>query len=757
MSSRVTGAGLALIAVALLAVSLATPVVLPAPLSLFAGHPTVANHTRETQDVYVGYYSAQLCNVGGDGTCKSGDATLAFRAVGYAELALTAGLAVIALTLALLTLRRSERRKRAARLLWIVGGLALACAGALIAIGPFQGASAPVGLGMAVHGAGLLGAMIAGAIAVRPPPPIRLRVANRGAQPAALPTAQAFAARQPPAAAAAASRSPPAARAGARDPRDPRDPFGQPPDEVAPADRFAAHGERPPFSSPQLRPLYEANPAHGGTGGLLPIERPAIPSPPPGPPPPPPPRPPGAMAAPGFGSDEAHAAIAAYPGDASRPRLPFAGEPSRPMPPPPPFAVDASRPMPPMAPTSGDASRPMPPLSPMSGDESRSAPPLFSPDEPRTTPPRFSSDDPRSPPPTPGARAKPQTAPPPLPPPFATAPPPHPGQAGHKPRTQVSLVPPMPDNDLPIAPPTAQITTDLGPDAAAPRHGESTLFPRAETPLAPPPLPIAPPPGRREVPVPRALRDSQVPRPAALRAAVPMPARADRSGPSPTRPPAPPAAPGRPGAPRPTISTTVPPIPAIPTIPPIPPLKRAETDVTDPEGQADASGDPEAATASRVPIEVGDYVSQTNVSVGVPTPEEIDAAVDGAGARVPDTSPSGQPVTTARPDEPTRAAEPISPDVAAAVAASRPTIQLAAEPRPAPGGIAPALPRTLTPQVRDPSMPKLPISTAPASLPPPRDNKQAMGPSPACPQCESPMAWVEEHLRFYCKSCRMYF
>ena len=54
-------------------------------------------------------------------------------------------------------------------------------------------------------------------------------------------------------------------------------------------------------------------------------------------------------------------------------------------------------------------------------------------------------------------------------------------------------------------------------------------------------------------------------------------------------------------------------------------------------------------------------------------------------------------------------------------------------------------------------MPKLPISTAPDSLPPPRDNKPAMGPSPACPQCEAPMAWVEEHLRFYCKSCRMYF
>jgi hypothetical protein len=53
---------------------------------------------------------------------------------------------------------------------------------------------------------------------------------------------------------------------------------------------------------------------------------------------------------------------------------------------------------------------------------------------------------------------------------------------------------------------------------------------------------------------------------------------------------------------------------------------------------------------------------------------------------------------------------------------------------------------------------KIPISTAPESLPPPKtEPPTASGPSPACPQCESPMAWVEEHLRFYCKSCRMYF
>ncbi|MFN0245483.1 MAG: hypothetical protein ACKV2T_01160 [Kofleriaceae bacterium] len=56
------------------------------------------------------------------------------------------------------------------------------------------------------------------------------------------------------------------------------------------------------------------------------------------------------------------------------------------------------------------------------------------------------------------------------------------------------------------------------------------------------------------------------------------------------------------------------------------------------------------------------------------------------------------------------------------------------------------------------SMPKIPLTTAPEALPPPKEEKTAHGgPQPACPQCEAPMNWVEEHLRFYCKSCRMYF
>jgi hypothetical protein len=57
----------------------------------------------------------------------------------------------------------------------------------------------------------------------------------------------------------------------------------------------------------------------------------------------------------------------------------------------------------------------------------------------------------------------------------------------------------------------------------------------------------------------------------------------------------------------------------------------------------------------------------------------------------------------------------------------------------------------------DSAAPRAPtVSTAPPSLPPPVQ-EPAAGPSPACPQCDAPMSWVEEHLRFFCKRCRMYF
>lgn len=204
------------------------------------------------------------------------------------------------------------------------------------------------------------------------------------------------------------------------------------------------------------------------------------------------------------------------------------------------------------------------------------------------------------------------------------------------------------------------------------------------------------------------------------------------------------------------------PIPVIPAIPPIPALpKRAEPS---PESSAATHdlGDVDQATISRVPIEITDNASPTNVSYDMPTGADVaaddphassDAAGDARGAStgaaahlrttvpftVPDTQPTPEPLASL--DSGPRIAP--DPDGEAVTIPARSRNR---EPAPT------------APPHRDRAVPKLPISTAPESLPPPKDNKQqASGPSPACPQCESPMAWVEEHLRFYCKSCRMYF
>jgi len=82
------------------------------------------------------------------------------------------------------------------------------------------------------------------------------------------------------------------------------------------------------------------------------------------------------------------------------------------------------------------------------------------------------------------------------------------------------------------------------------------------------------------------------------------------------------------------------------------------------------------------------------------------------------------------------------------------------EPAPLPPANTPAVDEAPTDHepAKERAATKLPISTAPESLPPPTEKQAAAsGPSPACPQCEAPMAWVEAHLRFYCKSCKMYF
>ena len=295
MSSRGAGAALALIAAAFLAVSVATPVVLPGDLALFAGHPTVDGHTLRIKDVYVGLLDAQLCNTGGDGKCTSGveQEKLGFRIAVYGELATTGLLALAALALAALTIQKSERRKSAAKVVQLASALTIIGAAAMLIQGPFREATIPIGIGMPLYGTAVLGALIASLVAVRPPPPIKLRVGDRDSQP--LPTRARAQRVEPPRQAEAfdvqslfvdeprrgadrgreRGREPQTGRdarsrlaAGSDDAASSSDPFA-PPDTPSHVDK--------PFPSPQLRPLYDATPQQGGTGGLLPIERPALP------------------------------------------------------------------------------------------------------------------------------------------------------------------------------------------------------------------------------------------------------------------------------------------------------------------------------------------------------------------------------------------------------------------------------------------------------------------------------------------------
>jgi len=107
------------------------------------------------------------------------------------------------------------------------------------------------------------------------------------------------------------------------------------------------------------------------------------------------------------------------------------------------------------------------------------------------------------------------------------------------------------------------------------------------------------------------------------------------------------------------------------------------------------------------------------------------------------------PTPPSRPSAPSLKAPPI---IAVPKTIAPKPLPNIAPPEPKPAAVPPQRP---TPS---PDAKPVPLSTAPASLPPPKQAQPTQsGPTPACPQCEAPMAWVEEHLRFYCKQCRMYF
>jgi hypothetical protein len=164
----------------------------------------------------------------------------------------------------------------------------------------------------------------------------------------------------------------------------------------------------------------------------------------------------------------------------------------------------------------------------------------------------------------------------------------------------------------------------------------------------------------------------------------------------------------------------------------------------------DSVGDAPRGSATDVMDAIEPAVTASAPVLGPPGPAATPAVtVDKADF---DRTLERNPPPPSRPSAPSLKLQPIS-------------VPKTIAPKPIPNVLAPSsssqrpAPTTPPPMSAEPSKPTtVPLSTAPASLPPPKQAQTAVsGPSPACPQCEAPMAWVEEHLRFYCKQCRMYF
>ena len=789
MSSRVAGAGLALIAAALLSAVIATPVLVPAEMSLFAGHPTVNGHLREVQTVYVGLYEAELCNNGGDGTCKSGDATTPFRYTALGELGLVSLLLLGTLVLGLLPIKNTERRKGLARANGVVGVLALGGAGALIVLGPFQQAEIPLNpLAAALYGVAILAALLTSLVAARPAPTIKLRASKTPAQPVLA---------QPPPSFDAGALSANGAQVRRED-RLPHEPRAEASDPFAPQPRV----DQPLFSSaPLLRPLYDATPMQGGTGGLIGMERPPEPAraqtsvpvpmamaawptqPDPSQPVPmaawptePEPSQPVPMAAwPAEPEPSQPVPIAAWPAEPqpSQP-VPMAAWPAEPEPSLPVSAPEPSRPVPmasrPPPPPRGKAASMAPPpraqvSSPMPGLAAAAAQDLSASYDPTPMPSGMpqrmtgsstdislaAESEGRAPSAGPSRRQRVDT-------PLASPPPPLASSWQDRAAFAAPYAPGLPAFDpsnergfdagyeagletirFEPAPPVRPSSETVRFEQAQPAAASSTAmrFEAAEPPTVPALNLAAMAPAAEPSAMPARRKLTPTPPPPASSAAM--------SAPIPSAPPAAPFA----STPEASLATAMPtqsprpardsqPIRATLDVQASRPALRATVPMPArlPQPAPRAPGSP-----TRAPLPTRPPIIPRIPAIAIPVIPAIPAAK------------RGKPDLDDRDDlGDLRAYSPTSLDAGETTNVSDiPSHDTA--PR---GEPVAAAPTTLPPAPRL-SQPKLAVSTAPASLPPPKDAKQAAGPSPACPQCESPMSWVEEHLRFYCKSCRMYF
>lgn len=614
MASRVAGAVLALTAAALLAVSVVAA-------GWWGGHPTFKGVEIKAKEITVTPLGATGCNTGGDGACMSVPVDATFETIGYGLAGVVGLLGVIALVLAVLTLRGRPRRKTLAVFVIVGAMIAAALAVVLVAIGPQLRTEAPLpfSIGLYVFFGGITCALASSLFAMRNPPPAQVQLAPARQSLQQLPQVpaptggldvQALLSED----ALRPSSLGPEPMMGRGSPV--HSPGGALPGPSGPLGAIGASGPQPLFSSaPQLRPLYEAAPGQGGTGGFVPKPPASFPLRAPTPIP--------------RDQISAHAGI------------------------PTPASLEVQRPV------TAAISPPPPPAPPPSSDATDRD--LL------------------------GLGRKPATLPPPnrnmpmtSPPPGAVMPPPK------SPTIAVAAVPPPPNPTVPRL------------------ESEDGTFDAMQTYQRDPAPPKPPPP--RPAARPTAVKAAAMPPP---RPIVPMPARA--TPPPPVRATPPPA---RPATPRP------------------PTRLLTEDAAVDTDVSSNAVDDDAPATES--------FETATSESTGFaqqPRAPSVSSTMETTPAPAEDDDELA-----------TRGREKI-----AATDLELPTV------RPPTETEAPAAsPDPVPPAAR--SSTKLPISTAPDSLPPPTEKQAAAsGPSPACPQCEAPMAWVEAHLRFYCKSCKMYF
>ncbi len=278
-------------------------------------------------------------------------------------------------------------------------------------------------------------------------------------------------------------------------------------------------------------------------------------------------------------------------------------------------------------------------------------------------------------------------------------------------------------------------TTSIGPAVNVPPMPPMPPLPPPKVPTIPPPRSVSP----TAPPIPNRTRPLSVPPPPGA-----ISARLKASSvPPPVRPSMP-----VPSTPRTLAAAVVPP----PTNYKLP--VRAATDpgdlgqTIDRDSMKTLDRGEEAAVQVGRPSTNGEIGDSTDASVALPEAESTDvhAPLDTEEAPVVQPPTDGEDAETNAIEKQTLDADTGVQDKVEPEAIAEPVAAVATEPV-----------NTVSAEPA-PSSSKIPITTAPDSLPPPTEKQAATsGPSPACPQCESPMAWVEEHLRFYCKSCRMYF